>query len=69
MWRYVGEGRHIGAGVPAEDMTDEQFDAVEAEYDKQFPGQEGALRKCGLWVQENAKPAAKPVNEEDEGDG
>lgn len=68
MWRYVGDGRHIGAGVPAEDMTDEQFDAVEAEYDKQFPGQEGALRTCGLWVQEG--PKAKPVRaEEEEEDG
>lgn len=67
MWRYTGSGEHIGAGVPARDMTDEEFEAVEAAYDAQFPGQEGALRTCGLYAHdapETTKDA--PVAEEDD---
>lgn len=63
MWRYTGNGEHIGAGVPARDMSDEEFEAVEEAYGEQFPDQQGALRTCGLYRHDppsgkGARPAA-----------
>ena len=43
-WKYTGEGRNI-TGVPAQDLTDEEFEAAEARLDAQF-GVKGSLRTC-----------------------
>ena len=43
-WKYIGEGRMI-TGVPAHDLTDEEFEAAEARLDAQF-GVKGSLRTC-----------------------
>ncbi len=61
MWKYIGAGAHI-AGVPLEDMSDEEFAAREAWYDAQFtPEQAGSLRRCGLYEQLTEKrPRAVP---------
>ena len=58
MWRYIGNGEHIGGGVPPRDMEDDEFDEVNAAYDLQFPDQPGALKTCGLYEQAN-QPAAR----------
>ena len=44
MWKYIGDGRTI-TGVPAEDLTDEEFAAAEARLDAQF-GVTGSLSGC-----------------------
>jgi len=44
MWKYIGEGRTV-AGVPAEDLTDEEFADVEARLNAQF-GATGSLSIC-----------------------
>lgn len=60
MWKYVGEGRSI-AGVPMEDMRDEEFEEIEARYDAQFSDeQKGSLRSCGLYEHVEKRPASKP---------
>lgn len=57
VWKYIGEGRSIPA-VPMRDMTDAEFDEVEAAYDAQHSkDQKGSLRVCGLY--EHDKPVKK----------
>lgn len=63
MWRYVGEGAGY-PGLPFGDMTDEEMDAAVAEFEPRFSESHGAVKDSGLWVQENAEPAAPGIAEE-----
>lgn len=63
MWKYLGHGESI-PGVPREDIEDEEFERLSEEYDRQFPGQVGALKRCGLYKHVPDRRAPEPDKEE-----
>lgn len=64
MWKYVGGG--FIPGVPTADMTDEEFEAVCEEYDKQFSAdQKGSLKRSPLYKHSKDGPPEPPAAKED----
>lgn len=51
MWKYIGQGVDGLTGVPARDLTDEEFIMYSSKINGQFPTQVGALAACGLYEQ------------------
>lgn len=51
MWIWKGEGQEGIIGVPARDLTDEEFNAYSGMIDARHPDQRGSLRTCGLYEQ------------------
>lgn len=65
MWKYMGESLGLEGitGIPARDMTDEEFAEAEAKLALKFPTQLGALSRSGLWVkEEEEKPRTETRN-------
>lgn len=66
-WIYKGDelGMEGIAGVPTRDMTDEEFEAICAEYDLSFPDQPGSLKHSPLYQHTGRTPTATsaPVSE------
>lgn len=61
MWKYRGDelGLEGITGIPARDMTDEEFAEAEAKQAAKFRDQPGSLARSGLWVkEEEEKPRA-----------
>lgn len=49
MYKWQGEGAGL-PGIGAVDMTDDEFAAAQAEYEKGFPDEApGVLERSGLW--------------------
>lgn len=59
MWKYKGEelGLEGIIGVPATDLTDEEFAEYSGKHAFQFGDPKG-LEKSGLWVHEDDKPTS-----------
>lgn len=71
MWKYKGEelGLEGITGIPARDMTDEEFGEAEAKQAIKFRDQPGSLAKSGLWVhEEDEKPKAQSRVKEEASD-
>ena len=49
MWKWIGGGWEPLPGIPPHDYSDEEFEAICAEYDKQFPTQSGSLKRSKFW--------------------
>lgn len=65
MWIYKGAELDLEGivGVPATDLTDEEFMVYSAKVDAQFRDQPGSLGRCGLWEHQSDPPPAPPAQE------
>lgn len=70
MWRLKAEAKDWSgiAGVPWRDMTDQEFEAVSADYDRQFPEEPGSLSRWFDHDPERVEETA-PAIAEDAGAG
>lgn len=60
MWRYVGNGAGY-PGLPYGDLTDEEMQALVAEYEPRFKATHGTVKDSGLWVRDDGKQPATPA--------
>lgn len=62
MWKYVGVNVEGIIGVPATDLTDEEFAKYNAKVNAQHSSdQRGALANSGLYEHVEDKPSRKPA--------
>lgn len=68
MWKYIGQGTSGITGVPAQDLTDEEFIQYDGKLTLQFPTQPHALKTCGLYeyVDENPQTFVKELNKKED---
>lgn len=62
-WNLTAKGLRVEpiAGIPWRELSDEEFEAAEAEMDSRFPDQPGCLRASGFF--EKSKPASRKAEE------
>lgn len=68
MWKYKGVELGVEGitGIPANDMTDEEFAEAEGKLARQFPDQLGALSRSGLWEHISDKKYEREQKAEEE---
>lgn len=63
MWKLTAKGLRVEpiAGIPWRELSDEEFEAAEAEMDARFPDQPGCLRASGFF-EEGETPIPQPLS-------
>lgn len=62
-WRLTAKGLRVEpiAGIPWRELSDEEFEAAEAEMDARFPDQPGGLQRSGFFEKVALSPGPSPT--------